>query len=163
MPRPTPTAIPTIKAAMSTLTMMRLRLLNDWRQLQLCRFILATLAFLRQCSWPGQTWQSVPPFVHSVDLRLHVSVVMMASMSVSKGLLLWQLAGVAGVERSEVRGCTCVFSAVGGMMSEASVSWDGFWMRRVVVVSTVRPTFSGLSLQKLEAMVSKDRGRGRCG
>ena len=87
---------------------------------------------------------------------MHVSVVMMASMSVSKGLPLWQLAGVAGVERSEIRGWTCFFSAVGVMVSEAKVSCDGFWMRRVVVVSTVRPTFSEVLLWKLEVIVGRD-------
>jgi hypothetical protein len=79
--------------------------------------------------------------VHSVDFRLHVSVVVIiASMSVSKGLACREL---AGVEMSDVLGTTWLFSAVGVAGSDANVSWEGFWTRRVDVVSTVKPTFSG--------------------
>jgi len=123
MPRPTPTAMPIIRRPIAILTMIRFCLLRLARQLQLCRLLLAALAFRRQWSRPGHTWQSGPPFVHSVDFRLHVSVVMIASMSVSKGFAWCEL---AGVETFEVRGTILVFSAEGVMTSEVSVSCEGF-------------------------------------
>jgi len=85
--------------------------------------------------------------VHSVDFRLPVSVVVViiASMSVSKGFAWCEL---DGVERSDGRGSTFVFSAEGVITSEPNVSCEGFGTSRVVV-STVKPDFSCV-----EAMVT---------
>lgn len=127
---------------MRILTISRFRLLRLARQLQLCRLFLAALALRFQWSCPGQTWQSVPPFVHSVDFRLQVSVVVIiASTSVSKGFAWWEL---DGVEMSEARGRPCTLSAE-GITSDANVSCDGFSISRVVAVCTVKPVFSFLS------------------
>ena len=113
-------------------TRMRLRLLMPAKQVHVCRLFLAALAFRFQWSWPGQTWQSLPPLVHSADLLLELFVMTgIASMSVSKGLARV----VAGVETSERR---VNFSSSVGNGCE-SVSWEDWCERRVEMGSMVKP------------------------
>lgn len=126
---------------MRILTMIRLRLLRWARTLQLRRLFLASFAFRCQWSWPGQTWHSGPPLVHCAErLRFSVVEVMMASMSVSKGLAWWV------VETSDTR--DGAFSADG--MFEDRVSCDGLSFKGL---TTVRPSAS-FSLRVMEAMAN---------
>lgn len=108
IPKPIPTAAPTIKRPISRFTIKRLRLLSCERH-EHDRFILCSLAFLFQWPWPGHTCDSLRPR-QPIERRPLISLyfnvpsvveyVIMASISVSNGL--W--CTVAGVDRSDVRG-----------------------------------------------------------
>ncbi len=130
-PKPTPTAMPMTRTPIRIFTISLFRLLRWERHLQE-RFILAAFAFCCQWFWPGHTWQSVPPFKLVVlDFRpqwsaVVVELVMMASISVSKGLRWLELE--LGLEMFEDRGISMLpapcFSAEGVRVSEPNVSWE---------------------------------------